>query len=81
MYDCQELYSSTNNLWCFKWRYSRFQDSTLVSSQILMHQKQTNIDASKTKRVFDLKHINKNKKEIGLCVIINNNSGDQNKKQ
>ena len=23
-----------------KWRYSRFQDSTLVSSQILMYQKQ-----------------------------------------
>ena len=41
----------------------------------------SNIDVSKTKRVFDLKHINKNKKEIGLCVIINNNSGDEKKKK
>ena len=42
-----------------KWKYSRFQDSTLVSSQILMYQK--------LKRVFDLKRINKIKKRLD-CV-------------
>ena len=70
MFDCQELYSSTSNLWCFKWRYLGFNSSHI-----------SNIDVSKTKKVFDLKHINKNKKEIGLCVIINNNSGDQKRKK
>ena len=70
MFDCQELYSSTSNLWCFKWRYLEFNSSPI-----------SNIDVSKRKRVFDLKQINKNKKEIGLCVIINNNSGDQKRKK
>ena len=58
MFDCQELYSSISNLWCFKRRYLGFNSNHI-----------SNIDVSKTKKVFDLKHINKNKKEILIKKI------------
>ena len=41
----------------------------------------SNIDVSKTKKGIWPKTHKQNKKEIGLCVKINNNSGDEKKKK